>query len=216
MDLSPYLILIVANPLVRWVFGLLVVNVIAGVAAAAYTGTFRLAALGDWLYQRALPYVLVAAGLQLLVALALPEQQVALQVISTGVWAFVTLALLGHILDTARDLGLPIPAVLTDRETPAVNVVPTPAGPVAAIASEPVVPLPPVVEPVAPPPPAPSVVASPAPPATTTGGQVVSIDYERLAAVLAGMLAAARERPAPPAPAEPVASAPVPVGPSVP
>lgn len=104
-----------SHPLVRWVVALLVVNVIVGIAASLYTKTFRLAAVADWLLSRALPYLLVAVGLQVLVFAALGESRELVQAAATAVWAFVLAALLGKIFNTVKELGVPIPSVLTDK-----------------------------------------------------------------------------------------------------
>jgi hypothetical protein len=120
MDVSTvrdFALLIWGNGLVKAVLGLLAANVAAGVAAALYTRTFRLAALGDWLATRAVPYLLGAATMQL-VLLTLPAEWGGVsEAAANAVWLFVCAALVGHVLDALRTMGLPVPPILTDLPT---------------------------------------------------------------------------------------------------
>lgn len=118
MNAWDLVVLIYAHPIVRAVLGLLVANVLVGIAAAIKAREFRLAMLGDWLLNRAIPY-LIGAGAVQLVILTVPQEWSGIgSALSSAVWLFVVGALLGHILDTARELGLPIPAVLGDQPKP--------------------------------------------------------------------------------------------------
>lgn len=115
MDAWNLALVIYAHPIVRAVLGLLVANVLVGIAAAIKAREFRLAMLGDWLLNRAIPY-LIGAGAVQLVILTVPQEWSGIgSALSSAVWLFVVGALLGHILDTARELGLPIPSVLGDQ-----------------------------------------------------------------------------------------------------
>jgi hypothetical protein len=109
------LVAVYAHPIVRAVLGLLAANIIAGLAAAFKSGDFHLAVLGDWLLTRAIPYLLGAGAVQVVLLTVPPEWGGITQVAATGVWLFVVASLLGHILDALRDLGLPIPAMLGDK-----------------------------------------------------------------------------------------------------
>lgn len=100
------------NPLVKPVLILLAANVLLGIAVSLYTKTFALAAVADWLMTRAIPYVLGGAVMTML-SYGLPAMFGPL--VSDGTWAFVIAALVGHVLDNFRMLGIPIPDPLTDR-----------------------------------------------------------------------------------------------------
>lgn len=114
MSLNDALNRSLSDPLVRWVLVLLAGNILSGIAAGLYTRNLHLAEIADWLMTRALPYLLGAVTVQLVVMFALPEYEAAIQLSSTAVWGFVLLALVGKILDNLRALGIPIPAALGD------------------------------------------------------------------------------------------------------
>ncbi len=112
------------HPIVRAVLGLLAANVLVGIAASLYTRSFRLGAVGDWLLTRAIPYLLGAATVQL-VLLAVPQEWSGIgQAAATAVWLFVCAALVGKVLDMLRELGIPIPETLTDTKKPEVTAGP--------------------------------------------------------------------------------------------
>jgi hypothetical protein len=112
------------NQMVVAVFGLMLANVVAGISYAIYDKDFRLAQVGDWLYTRAVPYVGGAGAVQL-VLLTVPAQWSGMSTgLSTVVWGFVILSLLGRILFYARAIGIPIPTFLTDKNLPETKAVP--------------------------------------------------------------------------------------------
>lgn len=117
---------------VRAVFALLALNIVTGVAAACYSSTrrFYLGDLGDWLISRALPYVLVAGGLQLVLALMAGYESVLgdyaqwFTLVSGIVWGFVVLSLLGHVASNLKDMGFPVPDILTTSTKPKTTITP--------------------------------------------------------------------------------------------
>lgn len=112
------------NKMVVAVLGLMAANVLIGISYALYSQEFRLAQVGDWLYTRALPYIGGAGAVQL-VLLTVPPQWSGLSGgLSTVVWGFVLLSLLGRVLYYARAIGIPIPALLTDKQVPEVKAIP--------------------------------------------------------------------------------------------
>lgn len=115
---------IYSNSFVQAILGLMAANVLVGIAGSLYFKEFRLAALGDWLLSRAVPY-LIGAGAVQLVLLTVPDEWSGLSSgTSTAVWLFVILSLVGKILDTLRQMGLPIPQPLGDRPKPQVTATP--------------------------------------------------------------------------------------------
>ena len=119
--------LIFAHPLVRAVAGLIAANVLVGIAAGFYTRTFYLAGVGDFLLTRCVPYLLGAGAFQLVLLTVPPEWSGIGEVASTAVWLFVVAALLGKILATLREIGLPVPAVLGAKADEKVTVRDEPA-----------------------------------------------------------------------------------------
>jgi hypothetical protein len=108
--LRQFAVLIWGNPIAQAVLLLLFANVLSDIGAALYTKTFALATVADWIVTRALPYVLGALVVQL-ATFALPDQIG--QPAATATWAFVDLALIGHILGDLQEMGIPIPIRLT-------------------------------------------------------------------------------------------------------
>lgn len=110
---------IYSNPLVKWILGLLVANIVSGIAVALAPGNperFRIGALADWL-MRALVYLLGGGTVSLVVYVSPLEYAAWSANLSTLVWGLVILALVGKILDNLKTIfpGAPIPAFLTDR-----------------------------------------------------------------------------------------------------
>ena len=100
------------HPFVKMVLGLLAANVVAGVAVSLYTRQFRLGAVADWLMTRALPYLLGGAVMQLVLLTVPPAYSGLSEGAAGAVWLFVIGALLAKILDTLREIGLPVPEAL--------------------------------------------------------------------------------------------------------
>lgn len=112
------------HPLVRYVVVLLFVNVLTGIAAGMYRKSLHLAELGDFLMSRAIPYVIGAASLNLVLMFTPAEYATLAQGTGTVVWAFVIASLLGKILDNIRSMGAPIPQVLGDGPKPDATATP--------------------------------------------------------------------------------------------
>lgn len=108
---------IYSNPLVKAVLGLMAANILLGIAVAFQKKEFALAELGDWLLTRAIPYLLGAGAVQLVV-LTVPGEYLAglSPAISTAVWGFCIAALMGHIFGDLKDLGLPVAVGLTTKD----------------------------------------------------------------------------------------------------
>jgi hypothetical protein len=115
---------IYSHPLARTVLGLMAANILVGLASSLYFRDFRLGALADWLMSRAIPY-LIGAGAVQLVLMAVPSEHSGLaQGAGTVVWLFVVGSLVGKILDTLREMGMPVPVVLTDKSKPDATATP--------------------------------------------------------------------------------------------
>lgn len=81
----------------------ILLNTIVAVAASFYVGEFRLGRLGEFLYKKLLPYVLLFAGFSLFGA-AVGKPGVA-----TAAWAAIEALLVGDLMDNLKAFGLPIP-----------------------------------------------------------------------------------------------------------
>ncbi len=107
---------IYGNALVQAVSGLIFANVVVGIAVSLYTREFRLGMVADWLMTRALPYLLGAGTVQLVLLTVPPAWSGLSQAASTTVWLFVCGALVGKILAALKEIGLPAPEILTDQK----------------------------------------------------------------------------------------------------
>lgn len=109
-----------SNAMVRFALALLGADVLTGIGISLYQKTFKLGATADFLYSRALPYFLGAFALQLVIMALPPDWPVGGidSNLGTVVWGFVVAALVGHFLDNLRQMGLPIPEIMTDKKVP--------------------------------------------------------------------------------------------------
>ena len=115
---------IYGHPLVKFVLGLMAANILTGVAVAARSRDFRLGALGDWLMTTAIPYLLGAGAVQIVLGVAPPDYAQQAQALGTLVWGIVLAALLGKVIQNLRDLGMPLPEALGDKAKPSARATP--------------------------------------------------------------------------------------------
>ena len=85
-------------------------NFIVAVAVTIYTGEFLLGKLGQFLYKKVLPFVLIYA------AFAFIGEAANLAWVATGAWAMLESLLVADLLDNLRKIGLPIPEALTKKD----------------------------------------------------------------------------------------------------
>lgn len=90
---------------------LVAANFLTGVAVSIYTKTFRLKALGCFLYSRILPYLVsyMAMGI---VAMVKTEWMIAVNI----VWGVIVLALIGAILANLKEMGINLPDSLAGNK----------------------------------------------------------------------------------------------------
>jgi hypothetical protein len=100
------------NTFVRIAFALVAADIISGVAVAFMRRDFYLAEIGNFLLSKAVPYFLGAGSLQLVLLAVPPEWSGVTKALGDAVWLFVVAALVGHVLDNLRQIGLPVPAAL--------------------------------------------------------------------------------------------------------
>ncbi len=122
MDAYTLAITIYSHPLVKGVLLLLAANIVVGIASAFYHKDFRLGEMADWLMSRAIPYI-VGAGAMQLVVMSLPgEMSGVSQAAGWAVWMFVIASMIGHVLGTLAGMGMPVPTALGDREKAKVEI----------------------------------------------------------------------------------------------
>lgn len=127
MNVGDLLNFLYGNAWVKFVLGLILANVLTGVASALYARTtfpFRMAALGDWLLSRAIPYLIGASAVKAVAYVSLEGYTAQAGALADLVWAFVVVALLGKIVENLRELGIPIPAVFGDKPKPEATATP--------------------------------------------------------------------------------------------
>jgi hypothetical protein len=118
---------IYGHPIVRFVGALIAANILTGLAAALFspaTMPFRLAAVGDWLFSRAIPYLLGAGAVQLLLMATPPDFADKAQMLGNIVWGFVVAALIGKVIQNLKELGIPLPEQLGDKPKAETKVAP--------------------------------------------------------------------------------------------
>lgn len=119
-----------SHPIFLFVLALLAANVILGVAVALWTKTFRLGSLADWLVTRAIPMLLAAGGVQIVLMFlpgaGLPEEWTTpIQWVGSAVWLMAAGGLVGKIFTNLQVIfpHIPIPDFLKDK--PKEEVTPT-------------------------------------------------------------------------------------------
>lgn len=91
----------------KYLIGLVVANLVLGVAASVKAGDFHLTLVADWLTKRVLP-LLAGYGSAALLAWSNPE----LALLRDAAFGTLVLALFGYVTSNLADLGVPIPAPL--------------------------------------------------------------------------------------------------------
>lgn len=115
---------IYGNSFVRIALALVGADILAGLAVAIMKRDFHLAEIGNFLLSKAVPYFLGAGALQLVLLAVPPEWSGLTKTAGDAVWLFVIAALVGHVLDNLRQIGLPVPAALGAKDKPETKVTP--------------------------------------------------------------------------------------------
>lgn len=127
MNAGDLLNFLYGNQWVKFVLGLIAANIMTGIASALYaraTFPFRMAALGDWLLSRAIPYLIGGSAVKVVAYVSLEGYTAQAGALSDLVWSFAIVALLGKIIENLRELGIPIPAVFGDKPKPEATATP--------------------------------------------------------------------------------------------
>lgn len=95
----------------RYLTVLVGLNFILAVLNSLFTGDFRLVKAGDWITKRMLP-LMVGFGAAMLLAWSNPS----LMFIRDAAFVTLTATMLGYILSSLRDLGIPIPDQIAGKD----------------------------------------------------------------------------------------------------
>lgn len=115
---------IFGNRIVIALLVLIGLDVLTGIGVAFTKREFHLAEIGNFLLTKAIPYIIGAGAIQAMVLALPPEFGSFVGITSNAAWAFPILALVGHVLDNCRQMGLPIPEFLGAKQKPEVKVTP--------------------------------------------------------------------------------------------
>lgn len=99
-----------ADPNLVYVGYLILANVVLAVVGSFVVGDFRLSKVGDWLIKR-LPLLVVGYGMASLLAQANP----ALGYVKDAAFVTLTAGLVGFILSSLKEFGIPLPDVIAGR-----------------------------------------------------------------------------------------------------
>lgn len=109
-----------SDPQFSWVAGMIVLDLILGVAAAFYTKTFALTYVSNFLRNDVLgkvfPWFVLSVGAKSGVVDVLPGG-VDLSTIATGVFVGVMAALIGSLITSLGDFGVTLPTMLQRRNS---------------------------------------------------------------------------------------------------
>lgn len=106
-----FLLTVFDTPWTRAILAMIAANVLLGLATALFSREYQfyLAATGDFLLNRVIPYIMGWAAVKIVAMTALAEFQSAANAVEVACSAFVVAALLGKIADQLRVLGMPLP-----------------------------------------------------------------------------------------------------------
>ena len=110
-----YLLAAWQYPGVSWIVLAVILDLVSALAVAFKTATFSFAALGEFLTQKLLPYVIVYIGCSLI------GDAVGLGAVGNATFVVIQAMLLASIIDNLQKIGVPIPpaivALVQPRET---------------------------------------------------------------------------------------------------
>ena len=117
MDALTLAKVVYSSPWAQLIAGLIAANVLVGLANALFNKRiqFYMGSLADWLTSRALPYLLCWGAVKLVALVMIGDYVMAFAVLEAAVSGFVIGALVAKILDTLREMGLPVPRWAGDK-----------------------------------------------------------------------------------------------------
>lgn len=115
---------IFGNKIALSLLSLIAADVLTGIGVALYKRDFHLAGVGDFLLTKAIPYIIGAGAIQVMVLTLPPEFGGFIGFSSNAAWAFPILAEIGHVLDNLRQMGFAVPEFLGAKPKPEVKATP--------------------------------------------------------------------------------------------
>jgi hypothetical protein len=109
MDISQFqafLRYIAELPEVQFIAASILVNTALAVAASIRNDDFNLPALANFLWRHLLPYVVAYASIRI------AADELGLQAVATATWFIIEASLIGRIVSSLHELGIPLPESL--------------------------------------------------------------------------------------------------------
>ena len=106
MDISQaqaFLRYIASLPEVQFIAASILVNTALAVAASIRNNNFHLPALANFLWRHLLPYVVAYASIRI------AADELGLQAVATATWFIIEASLIGRIVASLHELGIPLP-----------------------------------------------------------------------------------------------------------
>ena len=106
MDISQvqaFLRYIASLPEVQFIAASILVNTALAVAASIRNDDFHLPALANFLWRHLLPYIVAY------VSIRITADELGLQAIATATWLIIEASLIGRIVASLHELGIPLP-----------------------------------------------------------------------------------------------------------
>ena len=88
---------------VQFIAASILVNTSLAVAASIRNDDFHLPALANFLWRHLLPYVVVYASIRI------AADELGLQAVATATWFIIEASLIGRIVSSLHELGIPLP-----------------------------------------------------------------------------------------------------------
>jgi len=110
MDISQaqaFLAYIASLPEVQFIVASILVNTALAVAASIRNDDFHLPALANFLWRHLLPYVVAYASIRI------AADELGLQAVATATWFIIEASLIGRIVSSLHELGIPMPENLS-------------------------------------------------------------------------------------------------------
>jgi hypothetical protein len=106
MDISQvqaFLRYIASLPEVQFIAASILVNTALAVAASIRNSDFHLPALANFLWRHLLPYIVAY------VSIRITADELGLQAVATATWFIIEASLIGRIVASLHELGIPLP-----------------------------------------------------------------------------------------------------------
>jgi len=103
VQVQTFLRYIAELPEVQFIVASILVNTALAVAASIRNSDFHLPALANFLWRHLLPYVVAYASIRI------AADELGLQAVATATWFIIEASLIGRIVASLHELGIPLP-----------------------------------------------------------------------------------------------------------